>query len=338
MMDNANLRMSNIELCRLVSIFLIILLHSTWQSLGFPNSMDDLDPLPLFFYSISICGVDVFLLITGWFGLNLKKSSVINLFWISLFCGLIRIGFNFYTGTFSYSMLLFISKSNWFVVSYIGLLIVSPILNRFVDSASFKSFTCLILTFYFYSIWFNLIPAQAAIEPGFHNGCSVLWFIEVYLIGRYLNKYGLPFIKKNSLCIYVILVIIIMIMTYLAFYMSFTYLRTGNVDFIIGRIGAQNNPLVLGAAICFFYTFQRIRMKHSRSINCIAKSVLSILILHGVFFDYMRDYYQWLIIEDSWIVVKTLMWIAGAVAMMSFCIVLDQVRILLFNPIRKYLL
>ena len=129
-------RNSNIELCRIYSMLLIILLHSTWASIGYPSLIGPKSIFVILVYAISIIGVNTFLFISGWFSIKLKKSSVINLLWICLFYGVIRVALKIFLGELEWDSFLFISKSNWFVVSYIGLLLFSPILNKGVEYAS----------------------------------------------------------------------------------------------------------------------------------------------------------------------------------------------------------
>ena len=74
-------RQSNIELCRILSIVLVILVHTTFQSLGADCSSLGILMLAAF----SIIGVDVFVLITGYFSAEPKKNSLANLLFICFF-------------------------------------------------------------------------------------------------------------------------------------------------------------------------------------------------------------------------------------------------------------
>ena len=73
-------RQSNIELCRLVSILLVMLLHTTNESLG-----DNMSFGALLLEGITIIGVNVFILITGYFSATPKKTSLFNLAFICFF-------------------------------------------------------------------------------------------------------------------------------------------------------------------------------------------------------------------------------------------------------------
>ena len=125
-------RQSNMELCRLASIVLVLLLHTTVQSLG-----ENLSKGPLLLESFTIIGVNVFVLITGYFSATPKKSSLLNLAFICLFWIIIKTGISFGFGeTVSIRNLFFITASNWFIPSYICLLFLAPILNTFSTSVS----------------------------------------------------------------------------------------------------------------------------------------------------------------------------------------------------------
>ena len=75
-----NKRLSNIELLRIGSMFLVMLFHVTdaipHKNLITENSLDGI--LLNAFSSLSIICVDVFILISGYFGINFK--ILLNLF------------------------------------------------------------------------------------------------------------------------------------------------------------------------------------------------------------------------------------------------------------------
>lgn len=68
-------RQSNIELLRIIAMFLVLLVHANFYSLGVVTPQDirafSLDSvLKVFFEAISINCVDIFVLISGWFGIR----------------------------------------------------------------------------------------------------------------------------------------------------------------------------------------------------------------------------------------------------------------------------
>ena len=327
-------RQSNIELCRIISMLLIVFLHSTWSSIGFPQTGDSLHPIVLVLYTLSIVGVDVFLFISGWFSITIKKQSLFNLFWILLFYGVVRVALKIYDGRISVQDILFISKSNWFIVSYIGLILISPVLNSFIEKANSKQLGRVILALLLYETWFSIFPARAAIEPGFNNGCSLIWFVMVYLIARYFKLFGFPHIlRRYCFMIYILSSCLVYILTSF----SIMHLPSSYIPPVIGKIGAQNNIIILISAVSFFCCFERLSFS-SRAINYIAKSTLAVLLVHtSIISPYMKEFYLDLS-ADKESVVTVLWWILGGIFIFSFSVLIDQFRILSQFCINKYLL
>ena len=123
-------RQSNIELCRLISILLVMLVHTTGQSLGHDVSFG-----VHLLEGFSIIGVNVFILITGYFSASPKKTSLVNIAFICFFWMLVKVVCRYCIGEeLNYKHAFFITSSNWFIPSYIALLFVAPILNSFCNS------------------------------------------------------------------------------------------------------------------------------------------------------------------------------------------------------------
>ena len=125
-------RQSNIELCRIASILLVMLVHSTGQSLGDEMGLD-----AHILKGFTIIGVNVFVMITGYFSATPKKISLLNLAFICLFWMAIKVGCRLWFGQpVSIKYAFFITNSNWFIANYIGLLLFAPILNSFCKTSS----------------------------------------------------------------------------------------------------------------------------------------------------------------------------------------------------------
>ena len=98
-------------------------------------------------------------------------------------------------------------------------------------------------------------------------------------------------------------------------------------------IFAYSNPLVILSSVAFLIAFEKLKI-HSSLINHLAKSTLAVLLGHTsiVFlytkqFKYLYDNYSGLQAAGYW---------ALAIAIV-FCasIAIDQLRLLLYNPIEK---
>ena len=87
-------RNSNIELLRIIAMIMILGLHVNFLAIGEPST-EDIVSLPLlsfirvFIEQICIVGVNVFVLISGWFGINSKPKGIVQFLFQSLFFSLI---------------------------------------------------------------------------------------------------------------------------------------------------------------------------------------------------------------------------------------------------------
>ena len=82
---NEILRESNMELCKICAIILVLLVHSVFPITGRPLSTSDSNVPALFWSALSIIGVNVFVLVTGYFSTVPKKKSVLNILFVC-FC------------------------------------------------------------------------------------------------------------------------------------------------------------------------------------------------------------------------------------------------------------
>ena len=161
------MRASNIELLRIVAIIFIMLEHIVVFALN-PAGFDI--PKPHYVIpdsvanaciSVFIVGVDIFVLISGYFTIKLSILKISKLWFCCAFYEL----FNFLS---AYLILGDISKTaalkfllplsnGWFMPTYIALMIISPFLNSCLNSISKKQyFYCLIL-FTWMNVYFGFI-------------------------------------------------------------------------------------------------------------------------------------------------------------------------------------
>ena len=189
-------RESNFELLRIIAMFLVLVVHADFYSIGTPTSSDFIiNPLNAitrtFFEAISIVCVNVFILISGWFSIKPKIKGLFNFFFQCLYfyIGIYIIGivvFNFPISLTGIRECFFLSpESGWFVISYTGLYIISPILNNFINQASRKNFLKVVLAFYIFQTYCWLGNSA----PFLTEGYSTFSFIGLYLLASYLKRY-----------------------------------------------------------------------------------------------------------------------------------------------------
>ena len=317
-------RQSNIELCRIVSILLVMLVHTTFATFGWETQSLGIQTLAAF----SIIGVNVFVLITGYFSVKLKWTTLVNIAFICFFWMLVKNVGRFLVGeTISISALFFITKSNWFIPCYIGLLFLSPLLNLFSDKANKKTLLGGAFSLLLIEVWFDWLPPTPGLSIGTQGGCSVLSFAILYLVARYIKLYGIPaWFKKSSLIIYILCSLSLVVLNVIS-------IKIGHP--LPKLVFTYNNPIVILSSVAFLMMFEQVNFS-SKSINHIAKSTLAVLLGHtALFFLYTK---QFSYIYDNYSGLQVVAYWALAIFVV-FCtsVVIDQIRILLYKPIEKWM-
>lgn len=273
----------------------------------------------------------MFVLICGYFSAMPKKTSLVNLTFICLFWMIIQVAIRWGFGEpITRRYLFFVTSSNWFIPSYIGLLLLSPILNTFCNSVSKKVLWGGVIVLLLYEMWFDWLPPRPDGNGiGANQGFSVFSFAILYLLSRAVRLHGLPnWFKKYSFAIYVICSFTIAVVAYVAYVLK--------LDEVAGiSYYSYINPLVILSSVAFLTMFSRINMQ-SKVINHLAKSTLAVLFGHSaITFLYTRQF-RWLYDNCSGIKIIEY-WILSVFLVFVACIAIDQIRLLLYRPINDFL-
>lgn len=329
-MNSKNInRQSNIELCRLISMFLILLLHANLLTFGTPEFTSGEFPSfntigRVFSQSCCTIAVNVFVLISGYFGIRLKKKGIANIIFQSMFYSIIGLAvmFVFYPDKAKISSIvhqLSFGMQYWFVACYIGLMALSPFLNA-IDKISWKHLAFLCVVFYFYGGGVLFDPIKL------NSGYSLCWFILLYMTGRYIKQESKWLEKLTAAMCWG---------GYLAMSSLATILVIGgmmlNISFLSGMtILSYNMPNVYIASICFFLAFQKMRDMKSNVINTMAASSFAIYLLHNSvamtqpYITLIRSSYDGLGLQGI---------IAAVGAVGCAAILIDQIRIRIWKII-----
>lgn len=216
-------RQSNIELLRMVAMFLVLLVHADYFSLGAPTIIDiqtnTIDSfIKILFESISIVCVNVFVLISGWFGINPSYKGILNFLFQCIFflTGLYIITNIIGVNTISLKGLagcVFATKLNWFIKAYLLLYVISPILNHFVNNSCQKEYKYVLTGFFLFTCTYGWIGAAEFMMQGY----STISFIGLYLLARYIKLYSPSWSKyhiKHDIVIYLSIVFIVSALTF----------------------------------------------------------------------------------------------------------------------------
>ena len=275
-----NPRQSGIETLRLLSMVFILALHVNYFAFGAPLATDFQDSplesfLRVFLESLTIVGVNTFVLISGWFGIHPKARSVCSLLFQCAFfcCVLYAAGWAFgvdFSRREALKNLFFLGKLNWFIKSYLLLYILSPVLEAFVTAAGKRLFGMVVAFFFaFQSLYGWLYP----VATFFDNGYSTISFVGLYLLARYVRLFRPRFATLPPI-------------GDLSAYLAISAITTGlGVLAVFGatpqRLAAHSycSPFVVAAALFLFLFFSKQRFT-SRFVNGIAHSSYAIYLFH----------------------------------------------------------
>ncbi len=326
-------RDSNIELLRMLAMFLVLLVHADFFSLGAPTPQDiqtnTLDStLRIFFEALSIVCVNVFVLISGWFGIRPSLKGVSNFIFQCLFflIGLYVVTLLIGTSTFSLKGIagcFAATELNWFIKAYLLLYILSPVLNSFVESADRKVFRNVLLAYFIFTCTYGWIGAAKFMMGGY----TTLFFIGLYLLARYMRIYQ-PNITKfkctTDLMVYMVV-------------SSFVTVVCVTPPLLIGRNFQPwwnyIAPTTILGAVSLLLAFSKMKFQ-SKFVNWCGASCFAVFLLHTNpnTLWHFKDLFIYLHSHCSTLEFWGLTFVI-LIAIFFIAIIIDQLRIILWNKI-----
>lgn len=333
MADKGVKRESSFELLRIISMFMVLILHADFQALGAPTyneivSTSFTSVIKVFFEIASIVAVNVFVLISGYFGIrpSVKGFSKfifqcfffsIGIYVVMILLGLAEFSLNGLVNCLALTP----GTSYWFILSYVCLYLFAPVLNSFINSADKKQFIYLLLCFYIFQTLCGFVTSGASF---FMRGYSAPSFMGLYLLAAFVKRHiDIKIFRRQIFAKgYILITILLSIIWLFAAYMDYTFLKT--------RLLNYSNPLVIIASLCLLLYFSKISFK-SDVVNKIAASSFAVYLLHCHPFIY--PYYlisisnlnhQNVLIEFCLIIGAVCLWFL-------FAVLVDFMRIFVWN-------
>ncbi|MBQ9414128.1 MAG: acyltransferase [Clostridia bacterium] len=189
-------RNSSIELLRIVSIFMVVLVHYFGCIKDYAAGTANEQTVTLLSCCV-IIGVNCFVLISGYFGIfskGLKIRRLLDLLLVIAFFGGLDYASTILFGTASFSikdlfwaLFPYLNGGVWFVRVYLALAVIAPFLSiglRALTKSQYR--VMLILSLIFFSVWQSFFP-HPLIEDG---GYGIVHFVLLYAIGGYLQLHA----------------------------------------------------------------------------------------------------------------------------------------------------
>ena len=194
----------SLDILKILSMVMVIVLHTkTYGLSGITFELNDkFYWITTALHMFSLVAVNCFVLISGYFTSTSKiKPSKLIMLWTLvttfslgvylLLCAIPSTGFELSFGEILVSIFPVMAKRYWFFTCYIVMMVLSPFVNKFIDSldkATYKKLLAVLLVLF---VGINSINIWG--DPlGTDKGYSVLWFIVLYLVAAYIRRYGLP--------------------------------------------------------------------------------------------------------------------------------------------------
>lgn len=302
-------------------MFLIVFSHTNMFSLGRPcEAVFQAEPLWISLrfgmQSLSCIGVNLFILISGYFAIHPKfrslSSFLFQILFFSLFClfGLFVIGLGLGENLVKTEMLkdafFIITKYNWFISAYLMLMLFSPLLNAFCDVSSKRQLGFMVILLFLSSTYLGWCTH---LSKEFNDGFSFVSFILLYLIGRYFHLHPNYFVMRPARIDAIHFFLYVIVNTIIALW------RISNPYHM--SLFALNNPFQIYGTMCFFLFFTKLNFEN-KTINNIAKGTFGIFLLqmHPQVMPYFRKMIKYLFENSSHLVFSA----SALLTVLVFCL------------------
>jgi len=319
-------RQTNMEMLRLLAMWMVLTVHADFAALGSaPHVWDGLHEglssvtRTLIEMGAVVC-VNLFILISGWFGIKASARGVTSFLYQVIFIGfLCFVVYSVITMSFRVDYLLSafsLNTSLWFVKAYLGLYLLAPLLNMYCDKVGERQLRYTIVAFYIYQTVYGFLCANDTVSRGY----TVFSFIGLYMLARYMRMHYHGGRRRGWLGIYLLTVAL----NTVAYYLCPQQLQ----------ITSYANPLVVIGALGLMMYFTRLEVKHDERINRVAASAFAVYLLHdcySVFPFYLtmvrRAYEAW---NGLWAILAVALIMAGYFIV---SVVADQLRIVTWRQV-----
>lgn len=267
----------NFELLRIVSMFLIVVFH--YHDWGGIINIETPIINKLFGEFISIggnLGVNVFVLISGYFLINSKFKSkklfkiILEVLFYSVGIYILCVIFNiseFNIKSLIKSLLPISYNMYWFATCYVGMYLLSPIVNLTIRNMNRKQHRNLLILLF---IMLSVIPTFIVKAVPFSS--ELFWFIFLYLIAGYIKRYNIDIKNNYKLFCIIILITVFMFSTSVVL----TKMNISNPIYL----SQKNSVTMLFLSISLFMFFKNLKIKDNKVIPFFAKATFGVYLIH----------------------------------------------------------
>ena len=280
-------RNSNFELLRIMAMVMIVAHHfSIYGNFKFSADYITINRVWIQFIQIGgKIGVDIFVLISGYFLVNVEKMKMDRMlkYWsqlifysISLYFLCVALG----VIVFDYKTMIvclfpILSRQWWFASTYFVLYLMSPFLNILLKQLSREKYLKMLLLM---TVCWCIIPTF--FSTSFESN-DLIWFMYLYAVSGYIRIWQKEIkLRITSKKAFGMAIAVLLIMYMIVIVFDLLGIR---VDFFVDKyvhFYNQNQLPILLISLMVFIGFKNLSLKNNRIINCISMATFGVYLIH----------------------------------------------------------
>lgn len=282
-------RQSNLELFRIITMFLIVAHHYVVNSgltltdgSVFANIMSGKAIFMFLFSAWGKIGINCFVFITGYFmcksQITLKKF--LKLLFEVMFYRIVIYLIFLLTGYVPFSVETLLTAiipirdlASGFTPAFLVFYLLIPFINILINNLTERQHLALFVITFFAYIFLGSVP-------GFSVTFNyATWFIVLYIIVSYIRLYPKKIFDSKKFWIIAALVCVLLCSASVLAGV-FLYYKTG-INAIYYFVMDSNKVLAVATALSLFMMFKNINIKYSKFINVVGASTFGVLLIHA---------------------------------------------------------
>ncbi len=222
--------------------------------------------------SLLCVAVNLFVLISGYWGIKLSSKSMLRLWLLCTFYSLAALLINTpfsEIGLKSIVKCFLITRTdNWFFPAYFWLMFFAPICNNYLRVTELSKLRVLMALLLVLNVFSGFVLNYRANG----NGYTVIHLMLIYIIGGYLRRENISLSSQSCLCWYGLISLA---------NAGICWLMIKHSDINGMKLFDYNNPLIIVNSVLVFLTFKNMKIQ-SNAINKIARTVVAVLLIQDV--------------------------------------------------------
>ena len=332
----ANLQESRnygIDLLRLVSMFLVVLLHTTADVRKTADFGTSVYNMVYLLRTLTFPCVDIFAIISGWVGwkhrltVNGVAGTWLSVIWhtvlITALTALLKPEW-LPEGAWKRAFRPVSTKEYWYVTAYFMMLLFLPLLQFILKRISAAWLWIWVGSFLFVHAFLATLNGKTY---GMKHGYNFFWLIGMYLLGAALER-SQKLWQTHAKLIGLILYIAGAVPAYLFIVIA------DNRDWI-----DYCSPLTVLSAAGLVISFSGMKLKRTvRFVRTVSPAALAVFVIHvhtitwnHIFYSWPRSHGLWKTAFAPRLCVNIVLW---ALAVFLICVLLDLIRIGIFSLLR----